>query len=288
MRILVSGASGFIGQHLLPYLRAHEHYVVVKERSQPPDLDVLNSVDAVINLSGESVAERWTPEKKKRIYDSRVHTTRALADAIASPAVTTKPKVFLCASAVGFYGDRGSQVLEEDSAPGHGFLSKVCIDWQDALRPAADAGVRTASLRFGIVLSTTGGAFPRLLKLFKLGTAGRIGSGKQYVSWVAIDDAIEAIAFVLSSDELSGAINICSPEPETNAEFVNQLGERLQCRRTIPVPAAMAYFAFGTEMSNELLLSSIRAVPEKLSTAGFQFKYPTLSQALDHLLRRGG
>lgn len=297
MKVLVSGASGFIGQHLLPLLHYRGHHAIALNRgpkSSTPepswdpgrarlDASTLVGFDAIIHLSGEYVAERWTAEKKRKIYDSRVQSTQLLARTIAG--MENKPKVLLCASASGFYGNRGSEVLAEDAAPGNGFLSQVCVDWEAALHIAAHAGVRTSAMRLGIVLSTTGGVFPRILKPFKRGIGGRVGNGQQYVSWITIEDAVEAIAFLLDHETLTGPVNICSPHPATNNDIVTQLGTLLHCAHTFPVPITLAHFAFGAEMSNEVLLSSTRAVPERLTAAGFQFKHADVQRALQHLLR---
>lgn len=248
------------------------------------DPKILEGFDAIVHLSGEYVAERWTPEKKTQIYNSRVHTTQLLARTLSSMA--RRPSVLLCASAIGYYGNRGSEILAEDSPPGRGYLSKLCLDWESALHVAQHAGVRTAALRFGIILSTTGGAFPRILKPFQMGAGGRLAGGQQYLSWITIDDAVNAIEFLLQRSELSGPVNVVAPNPCTNNDFVTVLASMLHCPHLIPVPAAMAYLRFGTEMSNEVLLASTRAVPERLSAAGFQFQHPNVKEALEHLLRQ--
>ena len=280
----------------MPLLHFRGHHAVALTRdtqglvnpSWDPDSgrlhpETLDGFEAIVHLSGESVAERWTSEKKERIYASRVQSTRLLSETIQR--MNRKPKALICASAIGYYGDRGSQVLVEDSTAGKGFLPKVCVDWESALSPLARIGVRCLSLRFGIILSTTGGALPRIMKPFLIGAGGRLGNGQQYMSWVTVEDAVSAIDFCLQNEQVTGAANVVAPQPITNNEFVSCLSEILHCSCSLPVPVPMAHLAFGKEMSNELLLSSARVVPEALTAAGFQFQYPTIGRALEHLLR---
>jgi uncharacterized protein (TIGR01777 family) len=245
----------------------------------------MDGIDAVVHLAGEQVAERWNSAKKERIERSRVRSTEALVKAILAMPAESRPKTFISASAIGYYGNRGSEVLDESAAPGRGFLSNVCVRWEAAHRPLVDAGVRCASLRMGIVLSTAGGALPRIIRGITLHAGGRLGNGQQFMSWVTIEDAIDAIYFLLTHNECSGAFNVAAPQSVSNATFVSSLAETLHCDRLIPVPAALACLTFGADMANEVLLSSTRVVPEKLAAAGFQFKYPTLKPALEHLIR---
>lgn len=245
----------------------------------------LEGIEAVIHLAGEQVAERWTREKKERIERSRILSTRALTNAIAAAAPANRPHTFISASAIGYYGNRGSEVLDESAPPGRGFLPKVCVEWEGASQAIARAGVRCVSLRMGIVLSTTGGALPRIIRGITNHAGGRLGNGQQFMSWVTVEDAIEAIYFLLTHSECSGPFNVVAPQAATNSTFVSTLAEVLHCDRLIPVPAALAQLTFGADMANELLLSSARVVPEKLAAAGFAFKNPTLKPALEHLVR---
>lgn len=296
MQILLTGASGFIGQHLLPLLHYRGHHVRtisrtpgVADATWNPDkgsLDgnLLRGVDAVIHLAGEGVAERWNSAKKERIEKSRVQTSRLLAETITALPADTRPRAFLSASAIGYYGNRGSEVLDESSPPGKGFLCGVCVKWEGALKPLADVGIRCITMRMGIVLSTTGGAMPRIMKGMNMHAGGKLGSGQQYMSWITIEDAIEAIVFLLENDQYRGAYNLVAPQSINNATFVSTLADIMHCDHLIPVPAAMAQIAFGHEMANEILLSSTRVVPERLTEAGFHFKHPQLRPALEHLI----
>jgi uncharacterized protein (TIGR01777 family) len=297
VQILVTGASGFIGQHLLPLLHFRGHKSRTLSRTagagdavwQPDagqlDARVLDGIDAVVHLAGEPVAERWNSAKKEKIQKSRSQSGLLLSRAIASMPAGARPRVVVSASAIGYYGNRGSEVLDESSPPGRAFLSKVCLDWEEALKPAADVGVRCATVRMGIVLSTTGGALPRIMKGMNMHAGGRLGNGQQYMSWVTIEDTVAAIDFLIEHDNCRGAYNVVAPEPVTNAIFVSTLAEIMHCDRLMPVPAAMAQFAFGHEMANELLLASTRVQPERLVAEGFRFKYPSLKGALEHLIR---
>jgi uncharacterized protein len=296
VRIAIAGASGFIGTHLRNELKrsGHEILPLVRDAGQPGifwnpltgeiDTDKLHAVDAFINLAGTSVAEHWTPQRKKDIYESRIKGTQLLAATIAG--MTNRPRTFLCASAIGYYGDRGAAVLTEDSGAGDTFLAHVCVDWEAACRPAISAGVRVSNLRFGIVLSTAGGAFPRMAAPFKMGAGGRLGTGKQYMSWITLPDALRAINYILVNDQLHGPFNVVAPNPVPNEIFAKVLAEVLHKSNLITVPVTMAHLAFGTEMADQVLLASDRVVPEKLSSAGFQFQYPQLRQALEEILHQ--
>jgi hypothetical protein len=297
MKILVTGANGLIGGTLVPFLTTGGHEVVRLTRgptragaaSWDPergtiDREALEGLDAVVHLAGENISTgRWTAEKKARIRDSRVEGTRLLCEALAG--LRRRPTVLVAASAIGFYGHRGRDVVDEDSAPGGGFLADVCREWEAATVSAAAAGVRVVNLRIGVVLSATGGALASLLTPFKLGVGGPVGSGRQYMSWIAIDDVADAILFALTTPSLAGPVNAVAPTPVTNAEFVRTLGAVLSRPAILPLPAFAVRLLFG-EMGEELLLSSTRVEPHRLQAAGFTFRFPTLEPALRHLLGR--
>ncbi len=294
MNILVSGGTGLIGSALIPELEAVGHGVKRLTRKPRSGEDIrwdhdagtiegdLAGFDAVVHLGGESIAEgRWTPEKKRRILESRQKGTRLLAEKIAG--LRGPPSVMVSASAVGYYGDRGNELLTEESEPGTMFLSEVCKEWEAAAEPAREAGVRVVHPRFGIVLSTEGGALGTTLPIFKLGGGGKIGSGRQYWSWVSLDDVVGAIVHALYSDALSGPMNVVAPDPPTNAEYTNVLGHVLGRPTFFAVPASMARVALGG-MADDLLLASARVEPAKLEETGYEYRYPGLEGALRHLL----
>lgn len=243
--------------------------------------NLVSTFDAVIHLSGENVAGRWTAEKKRRIRESRVVSTRNLSQAMA--AAEKKPGVFICASAIGYYGNRGDQILTEESAPGSEFLAQVCCEWEAATELASDAGIRTANLRIGIVLSRNGGALKPMLLPFRLGLGGRIGSGRQWWSWIHIDDLVSAVWHILGSTSIRGPVNMTAPNPVTNAEFTQVLARALRRPALLPIPAFAARVAFG-ELADEGLLASATVEPKKLKASGFQFKFPDLRSALENLL----
>ena len=291
MKILIAGASGLIGSALVAVLEADGAEVTRLVRSTPkpgeiewhPNQDEmdparLEGFDAVINLAGENVASgRWTDEQKKKIHDSRVNGTHLLSEAMAK--LSKKPRVFLCASATGFYGDRDDEVLDEHSDSGGGFLAGVCREWEMATEPAAAAGVRVVNLRFGVILSKNGGMLAKLLTPFKMGMGGKVGSGKQFISWVAIDDAVDAIKLALRDETFRGPVNVVSPNPVSNEVFTKTLGHVLSRPTALAMPAFAARLAFG-EMADEMLLASQMVVPKRLNDAGFEFKYPELEPAL--------
>ncbi len=297
MRILVTGSSGLIGSSLVPFLTTGGHGVTRLVRSQKsgdepvlwdPEagtLDVarLEGLDAVVHLAGENIAERWTAEKKSKIRDSRVNGTRLLAESLAR--LGEPPKVFVCASAIGYYGDRGDEILREESPSGSGFLAEVCRQWEAAAQPAAEKGIRVANLRIGVVLSLAGGALAKMLPPFRMGAGGTIGSGRQYMSWIALDDVIGAIYHALTHETLRGSVNAVAPNPVTNREFTQTLGRVLSRPTLLPMPAFAARLAFG-EMADELLLASTRVEPARLLATGFVFGYPELEGALRHVLGR--
>ena len=302
MKVLVSGGSGLVGSALRPFLSAGGHRVSRLVRTGTPaeraervdrkdqvfwapdsgniDQAGLEGLDAVVHLAGENIAAgRWTPELKRRIHHSRANGTRVLSDALAKCA--QPPKVLVSASAIGYYGDRSDEVLTEESRLGTGFLAAVCRDWEAAVEPAKRKGIRTVLLRIGVVLSTEGGALKRMLLPFKLGLGGVIGDGKQYMSCIALDDAIGAIHHAIVTDSLSGPVNVVSPQAVTNREYTKALGKVLGRPTLFPLPAFAARLAFG-EMADELLLSSARVEARKLLASGYTFRSPTLESILRH------
>jgi len=296
MRVLVTGASGLIGSALVPVLTAGGHAVTRLVRSTPRPgqaelpwdptarsiaTPALEGFDAVVHLAGESIAQRWTAEQRARIRDSRVQGTRLLCDALAQ--LVAPPRVLLCASAIGYYGDRGERALREDSAPGTGFLAEVCQAWEAAAAAAVQGGMRVVHLRLGVVLSPAGGALAQMLLPFRLGMGGVVGSGKQYISWIAVDDVLGVMQHALSTETLDGPVNVVAPQPVTNHEFTKTLGAVLGRPTILPLPAFAARLMFG-EMADALLLASTRVVPARLQTSGYAFRYPALEGALRHLL----
>jgi uncharacterized protein (TIGR01777 family) len=246
------------------------------------DAAAFNEVDAVVHLAGEGVAShRWTADVKKRILESRVRGTRLLCETLASLSV--KPSVLVSASAVGYYGDRGAEILDESSTPGGGFLADVCQQWEAATTAARDANIRVVNLRIGVVISTKGGALASMLTPFRMGVGGVLGSGQQYISWITLDDLVRAIVFALQAAALSGPVNATAPEPVTNREFTKTLGRLLHRPTVATMPAFAARLAFG-EMADEMLLSGSRVLPRALQAAGFTFQYPELDPALQHVL----
>jgi uncharacterized protein (TIGR01777 family) len=296
MDVLISGATGLIGSALIPELEGRGHRVIRLSRSKPSAEDTirwdpasgaldpsrLEGIDAVVHLAGESIAEgRWTPEKKRRIMESRREGTRLLAGTLAG--LSDPPQVMVSASAVGYYGDRGNELLREESGPGSDFLAEVCKAWEAAADPAREAGIRVVHPRMGIVLSTKGGALGRTLLIFKLGGGGRIGSGRQWWSWVTLDDVVGAIIHALEDDSVEGPVNVGSPNPLTNAEYTKVLGKVLNRPTVFPLPAPAARLALG-EVADALLLASQRMEPARLKETGYEFRYPELEGALRHLL----
>jgi uncharacterized protein len=298
VEIAVTGSGGLIGRALVRRLEEEGHRVrrVVRSGGEGPhevrwdplvgtiDSSALAGVDAVVNLAGEGIGDhRWSEAQKRRIRDSRVTGTTVLAEALA--ALDPRPSVLLNASAVGYYGDRGDEVLTEASGPGSGFLTEVVQAWEGATRAAADAGIRTACFRTGIVLSADGGALAKQLPLFRLGVGGRMGPGTQWLPWIALDDEVGAIVHLLTAD-VEGAVNLCAPEPVTNATFTQVLGRVLGRPTVVPVPAFGPRLLLGRELADELLFSSARMVPERLSASGYAFRAPELEGALRSILRK--
>lgn len=289
MKTLVSGSSGLIGKRLISDLEKDGVAVVRLVRrpageneiawdpGQPPDPAIFHGMDAVVHLAGENIAGRWTEEKKKRMYESRVVGTRNLAQAMAR--ATPPPKVLISASAVGIYGNRGDEALSEESSAGNDFLARLGRDWEAATEAAGHVGIRTVLLRMGMVVAGEGGALRKMLPLFRLGLGGRIGSGRQWMSWVAIEDVIGIIRFVLETEELHGPLNVVAPNPVTNAEFARTLGRVLHRPAVLPVPAFVVRALFG-EMGETVLLGSARVRPRRLEKRGFPFRYPELEEAL--------
>ena len=297
MKTLVSGSSGLIGSALVPFLKSRGHEVrrLVRKRGRlapdeiawdpaagKVDAAALAGFDAVVHLSGENVASgRWTAKRKAEIRASRVQSTQLLSETLA--ALGRPPRVLASASAIGFYGDRGPQPLEEDAAPGGGFLAELCREWEASTDAARASGIRVAHMRIGVVLSPSGGALGTVLPIFRLGLGGVVGDGTQYVSWIALDDVVGAIEHVLGAEELQGPVNLVAPHPVTNREYTKTLAGVLSRPAFLPVPAIAARLLFG-EMADELLLSSTRVVPHKLLASSYPFEFPELEAALRHLV----
>ena len=242
----------------------------------------LEGVDAVVHLAGENIGQRWSPAVREGIRNSRVDGTRVLSDALATMA--RRPAVLVAASAIGIYGDRGADLLTEQSPPGRGFLAETTLAWEAAALPARDAGIRVAQLRLGIVLSPRGGALARMLPIFRLGGGGVLGSGRQWMSWIALDDAVAGFVHAIETPELAGPVNLTTPNPVTNREFTEALGSALSRPTLIAVPAFALRLALGREMADSTVLASARVIPARLTESGFSFRYPGLSPALLHVL----
>ncbi len=298
-RILIAGASGLVGRALVPFLQTQGHTVLRLVRQSPGtakeicwnpatgalDATALEGVDAIVNLSGENVgAGRWTAVRRGAILRSRVEATRTLV--LAVQKLRRKPEVFVSASAVGFYGERGDEVVTEDAPIGQGFLPEVCLAWETHAEGAARLGLRTALLRFGVVLTPSGGALAKLLPLFRVGLGGRVGDGRQWMSWVSIDDAVGAIYHALVEARCAGAINMVAPSSVTNADFATTLGRVLRRPASLPVPALAVRALFG-QMAEETLLASTRAEPRRLLATGYGFRHATVEAALRHVLGAG-
>lgn len=294
-KIAITGSTGLVGSALVPFLATGGHHVTRIVRSSTAEADAvwdpitaqidsarLEGLDVVVHLAGENIAaRRWNAEQKARIRDSRVQRTRYLCETLAR--LRRPPPVLVCASGIGFYGNRGDEELNETSAPGEGFLPNVCREWEDAAKAAKEAGIRVVHLRFGIVLSPKGGALAKMLTPFRLGLGGRIGNGRQWMSWIALDDAIGAIYHAMVNENLSGPVNAVAPHPVTNREFTKTLGRVLWRPAIFPMPAFMARLVFS-EMANDLLLGSTRVQPVKLLQSGYHFLHADLERSLRHLL----
>ena len=297
MRVLISGASGLIGRALTPALISAGHTPVALVRRAPRENEVqwnpgerldaekLAGADAIVHLAGKNVAGRWTEKFKQEVLESRAQGTRTLANAAAeSYRQSGRPRIFISAAGVNYYGDRGDELLTEQSSSGKGFLAEVSRQWEAATAPASEAGLRVVNLRIGVVLAHDGGALKPMLLPFRLGLGGRIGSGKQFWSWIAFDDVIGVTLFALHSDSLRGPVNTVGPEPVRNEEFVRALGEELHRPTIFPLPAWIVRTLLG-EMGGELLLTSIRAEPAKLKTAGYTFVHSDLRDAIRTAVR---
>jgi hypothetical protein len=299
MKILVSGSSGLIGSELVRCLSSRGCEMIPLVRTQsaavkhavswdPPagmlDAARIEGLDAVVHLAGENIAAgRWTAERKRRIRESRTEGTRLLASTLSR--LLRPPRVLVSASAIGYYGDRGTEILREDSSPGRGFLPEVCTAWEEAAAPAADRGIRVVLLRIGIVLTAAGGALARMLPPFRLGMGGKIGGGGQYMSWIAIDDLIGVVFRCLEDNALTGPVNAVAPNPVTNRDFARVLGRVLARPAILPLPSFAARLLLG-QMADELLLAGARVLPVKLTEAGHQFRYSDLEAAFRHVLAR--
>lgn len=300
-RVLVSGASGLIGSALAPSLRAAGATLVRLTRvnsgrgsasgeeqirwnpAVPIATEAVSGFDAVIHLAGESIVGRWTDAKKKAIRDSRVIGTKNLARALAE--AKNKPQIFVCSSAIGYYGDRGDEALNEISAPGSGFLPDVCREWEAATHAAVNAGIRTVQIRTGVVLTAKGGALGKMLTPFKMGVGGKLGSGAQWMSWIDIQDMVGAIHHILRTDLLHGPVNMVAPKPATNAEFTKTLASVLSRPAIFPVPKFAVKLAFG-EMGETVLLGSQRVEPAQLVTTGYPFRFRELQASLVNIFKR--
>lgn len=296
MRVAVTGSSGLIGSALLPVLRREGHEPLRVVRREPAvadevgwdpeagtiDAHALAGVEAIVNLAGYNIGTRWTESRKRRILESRVGGTRLLAETAAG--LEPRPHTFLCASGVGVYGDRGDEALTEASPPGDGFLPRVAVEWEGAAQPARDAGICVVNFRHGLVLSRRGGALARLLLPFRLGLGGRVGSGEQWWSWIAIEDVVEAYAYALAHP-LSGAVNLVSPAPVRNRDFARALARALHRPALAPFPSFAVRALFG-EMGKEVLLASQRALPAALEASGYTIRRRTLDEALAGALAR--
>jgi len=297
MNIALTGASGFIARHLIPKLRDAGHDVRALGRrpfgslpfyqwdsSKEPVQGAIESSDAVIHLAGETVAQRWNTESKRRIRTSRVEGTRNLVAALSKMA--KKPTVLLAASAVGIYGSRGDELLTETSSAGSGFLAELSAAWENEARAAESFGVRVVNLRFGVILGRDGGAFPKMAAPFRYGVGGRLGSGRQWTPWVHVEDAADLILFALGNTAVRGAVNVVAPNPVTNADFTTALAAALHRPAMLAVPAFALKLTLG-EMS-DAVLASLRVIPAVAAGAGFRFRYPELEPALGELANSTG
>ena len=296
LRIAVTGSTGLIGSSLVPFLETAGHEVRCFLREKPddprhaywdPEKNILNTkdlegYDVIIHLAGENISDsRWTAEKKRKIISSRLHSTLMLSKSISE--LESPPESFLCASAIGYYGNRGAWILTEKASPGNDFISEVCRLWENATRPAKKRGVRVVNLRIGLVLTPSGGALGKMLPVFRAGLGARIGSGNQFVSWISIDDVLYAIYHIMMTKSLSGPVNLVSPKPETNYRFGKILSRVTRRPYRLVVPESAIRLLLG-QRGMEIFLSSTRVFPEKLLDSGFKFRYPDLGHALEHLL----
>jgi uncharacterized protein (TIGR01777 family) len=295
MKLLVSGSTGFIGKALVPFATTSGHEVVRLVRTSPGlgdvvwnpsnneiDTGALDGFDGVVHLAGENLgARRWSASKKQRIRSSRVEGTRLLCETLA--ASSHPPKVLVCASAIGFYGDQGDEILDETSGTSSGFLAEVVREWEEATEPCRANGIRVVNLRIGVVLSPAGGVLARLLPVFNSGAAGIVGNGKQYVSWISMDDLLRVILHAIEDERLAGPVNAVAPHPVTNGELTKTLGRVLGRPSLVRVPAFALRMALG-ELAEETVLASSRVIPKQLLQGNFSFRYPYLEPALRHVL----
>jgi uncharacterized protein len=305
MNVLVAGSTGLIGTALVNRLENGEHHVIRLVRGDPKPsttpavkwdprkgsydrqaLAELGPIDAAINLAGAGIGDRrWSPARRQELRDSRIDSTRSVAELLGE--CRPRPRALVNASAVGYYGDRGDEILTETSTNGTGFLAGLCRQWEEATAPAADAGIRTVMVRSGIVLAPHGGALSRQLPLFRLGLGGRLGPGTQFRSWISLEDELSALVRCLEDDDLSGPVNLTAPEPVTDADFAVSLGRALHRAVRLPVPATALRLALGTEMASEMLLGGQRVVPAALNAHGFHFAHPVVDDALRWVLDQG-
>jgi uncharacterized protein (TIGR01777 family) len=299
MRILISGSSGFIGSNLVPFLISKGYHVSCLKRNLDKmqknnifwdpqkkiiDHKSIEEFDVVIHLAGENIAaRRWTKRQKARIYDSRIQSTNFLTQSLCS--LKMPPKLFLCASAVGYYGDCADEIVDEDHVRGRGFLPDVCENWEKAANSLVKKEVRIVNLRFGMILNSSSGALAKMLPVFKLGLGGKMGGGKQYISWISLEDTLRTIDFIIKCDAIQGAVNIVAPDAVTNREFTKILGSVLKRPVFFSVPSWILRIILG-EMADELLLSSTRAIPMKLITNNFVFQHKTITTFLSILVTK--
>jgi uncharacterized protein (TIGR01777 family) len=298
MQITLTGATGFIGRRLIDRLLSDGHSLHVLARRNPQidsrihfapwdalnaefPAEVVQRAEAIIHLAGEPVAQRWTREAKERIRRTRLDGTRRLVETLST--ISHRPSVLVCASAIGYYGDRADERLTEASAPGHGFLPELCVEWEKTADLAESLGIRVVKLRIGIVLGKEGGALKQMLPPFRMGVGGRLGSGRQWMSWIHLDDLVSLIAFAATTEKLRGPVNAVAPNPETNADFTKALARTLRRPALFPVPSLVVRTLFG-EMS-EIVLSSQKVMPQAAVQGGFSFRYQRLAGALENLLR---
>ena len=297
MNILISGSHGLVGKALISELTKEGQQIVSLVRHKTDsnseiewhpnqdsiDYERLSGFDVVVHLAGESIASgRWTDEKKRKIRDSRINGTTLLSDALAR--CFKPPHTFISASAIGYYGNRGDELLSETSAPGNDFLAEVCVAWERATASAEAKGIRTIHSRFGIILDLDGGALAKMLTPFRMGVGGRIGDGKQWMSWIALADVVNGLKLLIDNSSISGAVNFVAPNAVTNSEFTSTLGDALSRPTLFPIPSFAARLAFG-EMADALLLSSARVQPQRLQESGYQFKFERLQTALETILK---
>ena len=308
MTIGITSSGGFLGSSLILFLTTGGHRVIRFIRHRPTtdhdkldlknvksiqwnpssytDLSSLNGrMDAVVNLAGENIFGKWTNEKRKRVFDSRVNTTRSLCKLLSS--LDKPPKVLVSASATGYYGDRGDELLTEESQSSIGFLSDVCRNWEESTKIAKESAIRVVNLRLGIVLSSSGGLLSKILPLFKLGLGGRIGKGNQYMSWIGLDDLLGLVLYAIADESITGPVNAVSPNPLTNADFTATLGKVMSRPTIFSIPESIIKLALGEELANAAILSSTRVIPKRLIKIGYQFRFPYLESVLRHTLGKG-